>query len=118
MAGILEAVMETDGQRNTGPVSDTAGQDSKSAEHMAMDILGLCGILLFYGREPAAADGLQGPGGGPEKVNHGEIAVRRERQVTDNRGHTKLIRPEYKSYSNRNKPTEGSLPGKTGFKIT
>ncbi len=39
--------METNGQRNTGPVSDAAGQDSKAAEHMAMDILGLCGIFRF-----------------------------------------------------------------------
>lgn len=38
--------------------------------------------ILFYGRELAAADGLHGPGWDPEKVNHGEIAVRRERQVT------------------------------------
>ncbi len=26
---------------------DTAGQDSKAAEHMSMDILGLCGVFRF-----------------------------------------------------------------------
>jgi len=50
-------------------------------------------------------------------MHHGVITVRVERKVTDDRGHTEFIGTQHQAYGDGNKPTEGSLPGKTGFKM-
>ena len=68
------------------------------------------GEIIFHNGEPAETDGIQRPGGGPEKVDQGWVAVRGESQVTDNGGDAKLVRAEYKAYGNGNKPTKGGLP--------
>jgi hypothetical protein len=71
----------------------------------------------IHNTEPAAADGIERPGRGSEKVDHGKIAVWRESQVPDDGGNPKFIGTEHKSYGNGNKPTEGSLARETGFKL-
>ena len=68
------------------------------------------GEIIFHNGEPAETDGIQRPGGGPEKVDQGRVAVRGESQVTDNGGDAKIVRAEHKAYGNGNKPTEGGLP--------
>lgn len=66
---------------------------------------------------PVSADRIQGPGRGPEKVDHGKIAIRMESQVTDDGGDPKFIGTEHEPNDNGHKPAEGDLPGEAGFKM-
>mgnify|MGYP007025207288 CR=1 FL=1 len=45
---------------------------------------------VIHSPEPAAADSIERPGRGSEKVNHGKITVGRERQVSDDGGKPKF----------------------------
>ena len=73
--------------------------------------------IISYNGKPTEAEGIQRPGGSPEKVDHGKVTIWGEGQVTDDGGNAKFIGPEHKSYNNRDKPAEGCLPGKTGFEL-
>ena len=75
------------------------------------------GRKLLYGRKPAFPNDIQRPGGCPEKMYHGVITVWAECKVTDDRGHTEFIGTQHQANGNGNEPTEGSFPGKTGFKM-
>ena len=66
--------------------------------------------IISYNGKPTEADGIQRPGGCPEKVDHGKVTMWGESQVADDGGKAKFVGAKHKPYNNRDKPTEGCLP--------
>jgi len=66
--------------------------------------------------KPALPYPVQGPGGGTEEMEHGQITVRFQGEVTDHGGDTEFIGTEHQANSKDCKPAECSFSGKAGFK--
>lgn len=76
------------------------------------------GRILLDHRELVSADIRERPGGCLEKMQHGVIAARVKRKVTNYGSDTKFIGTKHKPQDNGYKPTESRFAGKTGFKVT
>ena len=66
--------------------------------------------------KPALPYPVQGPGGGTEEMEHGQITVRFQGEVTDDGSNSEFIGAKHQTSSKNHEPAECSLSGKTGFK--
>ena len=66
--------------------------------------------------KPALPYPVQGPGGGTEEMEHGQITVRFEGKVTDDGSDSEFIGTEHQPDGKNHKPAKSRFSGETGFK--
>ncbi len=66
--------------------------------------------------KPALPYPVQGPGGGTEEMEHGQITVRFQGEVTDYGSDSEFIGTEHQPDGENHKPAKSRFSGETGFK--